>query len=132
MLTDSSESIGYPPMAGLQDWGFDDSKFRVEIIIPELNRDFQEVPQALIQETLDEINEITRGYQSFSITGRWIGPSGQDFHEQALKVVADCPIYTWQLLLESKEKWEQRLEQQELYMVRYPVYVVPTFEPIPF
>ena len=100
---------------------------RYELLLPLRFNDGSEVPEALVDQTIDEIKERfgAISLESQSILGSWKTGSAEH-HDENLRLFADVPDTTEhrQFFAELKERLRERFQQLEIWLVTHPVEVI--------
>ena len=100
---------------------------RYELLLPLRFNDGSEVPETLVDQTIDEIKERfgAISLESQSILGSWKTGSAEH-HDENLRLFADVPDTPEhrQFFVELKERLRHRFQQLEIWIVTHPVEVL--------
>ena len=100
---------------------------RYELLLPLRFNDGSPVPEALVDQTVDEIRERFGGIslESQSILGSWKTGSAEH-HDENLRLFADVPDTAEHrnYFSELKERLRRRFQQAEIWIVTHPIDVL--------
>ena len=100
---------------------------RYELLLPLRFNDGSTVPEALVDQTIDEIKERfgAISLESQSILGSWKTGSAEH-HDENLRLFADVPDTPEhrQFFADLKDRLRQRFQQLEIWLVTHPIDVL--------
>jgi len=100
---------------------------RFEILLPIRFNDGQPIPDSLIADTLEEIEQQFSAVSSESqlIHGRWRS-EGQSYRDELVRVFVDVPDTpaSLEFFTAYKQQLKTRFRQLEIWMISYPVEAI--------
>jgi hypothetical protein len=99
---------------------------RFELLLPRQLNNGQAVPAQVLDAAVSEVLERfgAASSESQTIQGLW-RQGGRLYHDPLMKIFVDVPDTeaNREWMRNFKERWRERLEQIELWMVSYPIEV---------
>jgi hypothetical protein len=95
----------------------DSVKFRVEMAIPFLDKDHDQVDRTAIENVVKEVRDKCGGHNMVEAIGTWISPTGTVFTENLflLRTDTDYANVVW-LRDKAKNDWQTSLNQEEMFV----------------